>query len=47
MYHSRHETCDWGEEGEAEQYLQNVVRTVTTQLDQQRTPTIRSFHALM
>jgi protein O-GlcNAc transferase len=47
MYHTRHETCDWGQEGEAERYLQNVVRTVTRQLDEGRTPTIRSFHALM
>lgn len=47
MYHTRHETCDWGEEGEADKHLENVMRTVTRQLEEHRTPTIRSFHALM
>ena len=47
MYHSRHESCDWGEEGEAEEHLRQVIRIVSGQLREGRTPTIRSFHALM
>jgi protein O-GlcNAc transferase len=52
LYHTRHETCQWGEDAtdsdsESEMELAGVMETVSQQLQEGRTPTMRSFHALM